>query len=160
MFHRSNSDQDSYKMISLKKVKNQNSGPVLSFRAWHPTNIWLCFVNQPPGTQFASIVNCRLFDLSSFCWILRKWNRFIDVVWMFRHNTLMYKLAKVCNWFNESVFGTIRDNADGVCRDSKKWSFFSKVKVFVKRWLRLCYRLPTVNFTFVAIDSSFLPAVC
>lgn len=43
---------------------------------------------------------------------------------MFRHNTLMYKLAKVCNWFNESVFGTIRDNADGVCRDSKKWSFF------------------------------------
>lgn len=54
---------------------------------------------------------------------------------MFRHNTLMYKLAKVCNWFNESVFGTIRNNADGVCIEisRNRGVFFSKVKVFVKR---------------------------
>lgn len=44
----------------------------------------------------------------------------------------MYKLAKVCNWFNDSVFGTIRNNTDSVCRDIKK-QFFSEVKVSVKR---------------------------
>lgn len=45
----------------------------------------------------------------------------------------MYKLAKVCNWFNDSVFGTIRNNTDSVCRDIKKHVFFSEVKVSVKR---------------------------
>lgn len=39
---------------------------------------------------------------------------------MFRYNILMYKFVKVCNWFNELVFGIIRNNVDGVCRDIKK----------------------------------------